>query len=78
MVKNDDIEDRARRRRFSAKAETFESLDLENEAERSRLARMSPAERLAELEALMERRFGPGWKKKPIEKVWSYEIVDWA
>ncbi|HUT76445.1 MAG TPA: hypothetical protein VM285_02100 [Polyangia bacterium] len=61
----------------SAVIHCFESLEQENDAERERLARMTPEQRLAEVAALKERVFGPGWTKKPIEKIWSFETVDW-
>ncbi len=59
------------------KVEVFFSFDDENDAEYRRRAAMSPAECMAELAALQERAWGKDWTSKPIEKVATWEELDW-
>ena len=70
-------ERRAEERAARAQVRLFSSLEEENAFERRRLAASSVEARLAEVRALEDRLRGPGWEKKPIEKVWSFELVDW-
>lgn len=78
MTLEEDIATRSRRRSERATARRFSSLDEENRFERERWRALGDGERRAELAALKERAFGSGWTKRPIEKVWSWEIVDWV
>jgi len=55
----------------------YESFEAENEAEYRRRARMTPEECMAEMAVLQERRWGERWTSTPIEKVASWEFVDW-
>lgn len=59
------------------RVEVYESFEAENEAEYRRRARMTPDERMAEMAVLQERRWGKRWTSTPIEKVASWEFVDW-
>jgi hypothetical protein len=77
MTNSDEITRRAQHRQHGAAVARFENLEQENASERERRARMTPAQRRAEISAVLDRRFGPGWRTEPIRKVWSYEIVDW-
>ncbi len=73
----DDIAARSERRRLTASVARFASLEEENEAERRRRARLTTEQRLAEAAAIRERACGQDWATRPIEKVWSLELVDW-
>ena len=53
--------------------EIFHSFKEENEAENKRRSQMTTEERLREFAILQERKWGPGWATKSIEKVVSYE-----
>lgn len=68
---------RAEERAGRAAVRLFASLEEENAFERRRRAESPVEARLAEVRALEDRLRGPGWEKKPIEKVWSFELVDW-
>ncbi len=59
------------------RVEVFLSFGDENEAESRRLAEMSPEERLREMATIQERVWGQEWTTKPIEKVASWEDVEW-
>lgn len=59
------------------RVEIFDSFEAENQAEHRRLARMTPLERLQEMAVLQERLWGERWTSTPIEKVASWEWVDW-
>ncbi len=61
----------------STRVQAFSSFEEENTAEHRRLARMSPEERLRELAALKERRWGRDWGKKPMVRRATWERVDW-
>lgn len=64
-------------KRNPKRVEIFESLEEENEADRRRRAGMSPEECLRELVTLQERYWGKDARSKPIEKVATWEKVDW-
>jgi len=70
-------EQRAKGRAARASVRLFSSLEEENAFERRRRAASSVEGRLAEVRAIEDRLRGAGWEKKPIEKIWSFEIVDW-
>lgn len=55
------------------KVEIFHSFKEKNEAENRRRSQMTTEDRLREFAILQERRWGPDWATKPIEKVVSYE-----
>lgn len=59
------------------KVEVFSSLEDENESEYSRRALMTPDECMEELAVLQERMWGRGWGLRPIEKVVSWERLEW-
>lgn len=77
MIDDADIKARSAHRAERAVVARFESLEQENARERIRRATSRPEQRLAELRALKDRIHGPGWDKRPIEKTWSIELVDW-
>ncbi len=60
------------------KVEVFSSFEDENAAEHRRLAAMSPEECWGEMAVLQERMWGPEWATTPIEKVASWEDVNWV
>jgi hypothetical protein len=70
-------ERRAEARAAAASVRLFSSLSEENAFERRRRAASTLDERLAEVRGLEDRLRGPGWEKRPLEKVWSFELVDW-
>lgn len=70
-------ERRSRERAARASVRLFSSLEEENAFERRRRAASSIEARLAEVREIEDRSRGRGWEKIPIEKVWSYELVDW-
>lgn len=55
----------------------YRSFEDENEAERRRLAAMTTEERCREFAELMTRYWGKAWTSTPIEKVATWETVDW-
>lgn len=57
--------------------EVYASFEDENRAETERRATMSPEDRCRELAILQVRRWGRLWTSTPIEKVASWEVVDW-
>jgi hypothetical protein len=59
------------------KVAVFSSLDDENQAEYSRLAQMTPTQRLNEFSALQKRVFGGKWTKNAIPRIASIEKVTW-
>jgi hypothetical protein len=70
-------ERRSRERAARASVRLFSSLEEENAFERRRRAASSIEARLAEAREIEDRSRGRGWEKRPIEKVWSCELVDW-
>jgi hypothetical protein len=70
-------ERRSKERAARASVRLFSSLEEENAFERRRRAASSIEARLAEVREIEDRSRGRGWEKIPIEKVWSYELVDW-
>ena len=55
----------------------FDCMESANDAEYLRRAQQSPQERMKEFAVLQERVFGKDWTQKKIEKVVSFEEVDW-
>lgn len=55
----------------------FHSLEEENAAERRRLAKMTPKQRLQEFAVLEARRWGASWTSTAIVKTATWERVDW-
>lgn len=59
------------------RVQIFSSFAMENKAEYQRRAKMSPEERVREFSALQDRAWGEGWGVKPIQKIATWETVDW-
>ena len=75
-----DDEQRQRRsgeRAARASVRLFSTLAEENAFERRRRAASSIEARLAEVREIEDRARGRGWEQRPIERVWSFELVDW-
>jgi hypothetical protein len=57
--------------------QAFNSFEEENQRDYKRWAKMTPLERLQELSELQDRKWGPDWRTKPMERIASWETVDW-
>lgn len=55
----------------------YGSFKEENAAEDQRRALMTHEDRMREFEAIQERMWGEQWRSGPIEKVATWEWVDW-
>lgn len=55
----------------------FQSFEEENKAEYRRRQEMTPEQRMKEFEALQERRWGKDWTQKPMQKIATWETLDW-
>lgn len=55
----------------------YHSFEEENEAEYRRRAKMTPEERMQELARLRAQHYGDDWADKPMERVATWEWVDW-
>lgn len=59
------------------RVQIFHSFEEENEAEYRRRARMTPQERMQELAELRAQYYGEDWVDKPMERIATWERVDW-
>jgi len=64
-------------KRNRLKVEIFSSFEEENESENRRRAAMTPRQCLEEMAVLQERAWGKDWTSSPIEKIVSWEELDW-
>ena len=67
-----------KRAKRDLKVEIFTSFEDANKADYSRWAKMSPKQRWDELAVLQRRVFGPGWTRRKMKKIASFEKLAWA